>query len=623
MGQAARDPLFHAQLAIAEQDAADSGELCIRCHSPGGWLAGRSDPTDGSALVGADFEGVTCNFCHRLVDPVFDPAENPNPTDQDILNALAQVPTEPGSGQFVVDPQDRRRGPFDLGPPFTWHLWEKSPYHQESLLCATCHDVSNPAYERSGGRTPAAGDRYLLGDLDEQHPTHSKYDQFPIERTYSEWLQSAFAVAPIEMGGRYGGNKTAVSTCQDCHMPDATGTACLPGLEGAIRDDLPRHDFNGANTWVLNAILELDQTNALYGPAEESGLSQPLVDAAIARNLSMLERASDLSVAVEGGRLETTITNQTGHKLPTGYPEGRRMWINIEWRDAAGAVFAENGHYDLVTAVLDTESTVVYEAKLGIDGAIAAATGLPAGESFHFVLNNVVLKDNRIPPRGFTNSGFESVQAKPVGATYADGQYWDSKDWSIPCGAVEATVRVYFQTSSKEYIEFLRDANTTNSAGQIAYDLWVNAGKSAPALMDEAVVPLGPMLVADAPRVSLLDGGIQNLCLSAGLEHANKVYLMLGSGSGTSPGIQGPGFVLPLNWDSYTTFTLLHPNTLPLVSSLGLLDATGVAGAGFALPANALSGSLAGAVLNHSYLVLDAQLEAEDASGAVSVTLAP
>ena len=38
MSQAARDPLFYACLAIANQDAAESGDLCIRCHSPKGWL---------------------------------------------------------------------------------------------------------------------------------------------------------------------------------------------------------------------------------------------------------------------------------------------------------------------------------------------------------------------------------------------------------------------------------------------------------------------------------------------------------------------------------------------------------------------------------------------------------
>ena len=70
MGQAGRDPVFYACLDVANQDVADGGDLCLRCHSPSGWLAGRSTPTDGSGLldgaelgalgeVGDDFDGVT------------------------------------------------------------------------------------------------------------------------------------------------------------------------------------------------------------------------------------------------------------------------------------------------------------------------------------------------------------------------------------------------------------------------------------------------------------------------------------------------------------------------------------------------------------------------------------
>ncbi|MCH8053861.1 MAG: hypothetical protein IH895_07350, partial [Planctomycetes bacterium] len=50
MGQASRDPIFYACLTIANQDAGESGDLCIRCHAPGAWLGGRSTPTDGSAF---------------------------------------------------------------------------------------------------------------------------------------------------------------------------------------------------------------------------------------------------------------------------------------------------------------------------------------------------------------------------------------------------------------------------------------------------------------------------------------------------------------------------------------------------------------------------------------------
>src|SRR3954469_15653330 len=115
MGQATRDPIFHAALAIANQDASFAGDFCLRCHTPAGWLAGRSTPTDGSALVADDYHGVSCNFCHRMVDPVYQPGVSPA-VDQQIIANLAAVPPNPHTGMYIVDPDDRRRGPYDLGP---------------------------------------------------------------------------------------------------------------------------------------------------------------------------------------------------------------------------------------------------------------------------------------------------------------------------------------------------------------------------------------------------------------------------------------------------------------------------------------------------------------------------
>ena len=54
MANAGRDPIFWATVAVAEQDFDGAGDLCIRCHSTGGWLAGRSTPTDGSGLAAGD-----------------------------------------------------------------------------------------------------------------------------------------------------------------------------------------------------------------------------------------------------------------------------------------------------------------------------------------------------------------------------------------------------------------------------------------------------------------------------------------------------------------------------------------------------------------------------------------
>ena len=585
MANATRDPIFHAALAIAEQDAPYSGELCIRCHAPGGWLEGRSVPTDGSALFGQDYEGVSCQFCHRMVDPIAD-AANP-PFDPGILSGLSDAPSSAHGGQYVVDPEDRRRGPFD---PSTCNLYHpntsQSPFHQESLLCATCHDVSNPAFTRVGGAVPSASDTYVLNALDTPHPNHDAFDQFPIERTYSEWLHSDFGRGPVDMGGLFGGNKELVSSCQDCHMPDTSGTGCDPNLGAPFRDDLPQHDFNGANSWVPLAIHSLDQSLELYGAAEASGQPLSVFQEAVDRNVSMLERASDTTLTQSGDTLTVRITNNGGHKLPTGYGEGRRMWIHVRFLDAGGALLLEHGHYDATDAELDESDTKVYEIKHGMDTTVADLTGNTPGESFHFVLNNTIEKDNRIPPRGFTNDAYEAIQAQPVGATYADGQYWDDTDFAIPCGAAQVEVTVYHQTTTKEYIEFLRDENTTNDTGQIAYDQWVLHGKSAPVAMDEVTLDLSPLLAADVASVSMSTGGTQRLDVCAGPDYASRPYWIIGSLSGTTPGVDFAGLHLPLNVDSWTLYTLAQPNVGPLVGTLGTLDAGGAATARLVLPAD-------------------------------------
>jgi hypothetical protein len=264
-------------------------------------------------------------------------------------------------------------------------------------------------------------------------------------------------------------------------LPSTTGMGCR---QGSVRNNLPTHYFNGGNTWVLRAIRNL------Y-PDTETFLTQQSTDDSIARATAMLQNASDMQLWMVSGQLRVRVINQSGHKLPTGYPEGRRIWVNVRFYDAANSLVAERGAYDAATATLTGSDTKVYEARLGIDAAVAAATGLPEGESFHFALNNVWIKDNRIPPRGFTNAGFAAVQCAPVACYYADGQNWDDTLFDVPAGARTATVSLYYQTASKEYIEFLRDdAPVGTTVGQTSYDQWVATGMSAPVLMDSGAIAL-------------------------------------------------------------------------------------------------------------------------------------
>ena len=50
--------------------------------------------------------------------------------------------------------------------------------------------------------------------------------------------------------------------------------------------------------------------------------------------------------------LTVTVTNETGHKLPSGYPEGRRIWLNVKAWDVGDSLVYESGHYDGSAGVL-------------------------------------------------------------------------------------------------------------------------------------------------------------------------------------------------------------------------------------------------------------------------------
>ncbi|PWH13463.1 MAG: hypothetical protein DDG59_14225, partial [Anaerolineae bacterium] len=174
---------------------------------------------------------------------------------------------------------------------------------------------------------------------------------------------------------------------------------------------------------------------------------------------SFLRKAATLSVNLleQGGSklARVTIINESGHKLPTGYPEGRRMWLNLRAYDSNGTLVREFGAYNPSTGEVAND-TKIYEVLQGITPEFAALLGVDAGHSFHFLLNNTVLKDNRIPPRGFTNANFDQDGLRPVGASYADGQYWDTTDFNVPPQTVRVVVTLYYQTASTAYLDFLR-----------------------------------------------------------------------------------------------------------------------------------------------------------------------
>ena len=474
MAQASLDPLFKANMVIANQDAPDSGDLCLRCHLPAGWLQGRSVPTDGRAMLEADQIGVACDLCHRMLDPVYKDGISPV-EDIDILALLGFPASEYALGMYTVDPAGgARRGPFVNAA--TGHPVIVSPFHQEAAFCGTCHDVSNPVFEKDGqgGYAPNAWNTTTAADK------FGSVNLAPVERTYSEWLNSAYNTPAGVFAPQFGGNKQFVATCQDCHMRDVTGQGC--NMNPPVRSDLPLHDMTGGSTW-LPSLLPVLYPGKVNSDAVASG---------VARARYMLQNAAQLTAAQLKETLRVTVTNETGHKLPTGYPEGRRIWINVKFFDKNCSLIKESAAYDTSTGQLSHDDEAkIYEVEPAIDSRVAAATGLQEGKSFHFVLNSTVAKDNRIPPRGFSNAAFAQFGGSPVAYSYPDGQYWDDTHYAVPRNAVAAQVALYYQSTSREFVEFLRDENTSNpSIGQHIYNLWNDNGKCPPELMQQVEIQL-------------------------------------------------------------------------------------------------------------------------------------
>ena len=114
------------------------------------------------------------------------------------------------------------------------------------------------------------------------------------------------------------------------------------------------------------------------------------------------------------------------------------------------------------------------------------------------MLNNKVVKDNRIPPWGMAYDESLKRSILPVpdtqygnpgpGGTF---NYFDDFVLKTPAGAVTANINLMYQPTSWEYIQFLDHANNgtvVNLAdeGEHMLDAWLNTGMAAPHVMETA-----------------------------------------------------------------------------------------------------------------------------------------
>jgi hypothetical protein len=388
-------------------------------------------------------------------------------------------PGDPREGQPVVNadgsiaasydlpisaPIDFTRSNFTTNPPRIVYDYQKQSMSLEhptagngfitrSEFCGSCHELTVPVLNHG----------------------------MPEQRTYTEWKFSAYSRpnAGATLGIPVATERTQAGEvrCQDCHMPKlrheyADNAPAAPNADPVLTGWFPyakdrnvtggtsKHTHAGANR-DLGQMMKLlypepDQevVGVQTGPDVRVfpgmlSTRDPTYDRNV-RNAE-LSMADAVAVQILSGPVETAtagvyevqvkVTNRTGHRIPTGYPDGRRMWVALDVKDAAtGASVYRSGVYDLADARLYTDAgakalnralaplidavnganaVMVYERVTCRDGLVPGAPlndGLPDGicedSGTPFLPNNRIMFDNRIPPAGFTYADYRNGGVK-------------------------------------------------------------------------------------------------------------------------------------------------------------------------------------------------------------------
>lgn len=317
-----------------------------------------------------------------------------------------------------------------------------------SALCGTCHTLLTNSVDLNGV------------------PTGEKFVEQAI---YHEWKNSVFAQNS--------------ATCQSCHVPRINDPVKISTVPPWLQPRSPfgMHQLAGANVFMGRLLKQFGENIGVTATSAQ-------FDTTINRSTRMLQqRTLDLTVE-ETNRTNDTLfialklKNKAGHKFPTGFPSRRAFVELIAIAEGGDTIFHsgktdpnfniinENNEFEPHYQIIKTEQEVqIYEMVMGdVNGD--KTTVLERGYQH--------LKDNRIPPDGFTTNHQSYDTTKIVGNAANDpdfnkedgsqGTGSDYVHYHIPLnkwyGQIEIVAKVYYQTINQKWLNemFSHTSNEIN-----------------------------------------------------------------------------------------------------------------------------------------------------------------
>ena len=506
MANALNDPYFNA---VVEEEVHVFPHLkgfiedtCMSCHAPMAYThahqTGEGLVKDETTFVlengGYPFaaaiedqharEGISCTVCHQIQPDNF--GNIASMSGHYKINSATEN-QDPSTG--TLDARPHIFGPFNS--PVTGPMTNNTDYTpqyaahiSESAMCATCHNLYTPTLDLEGRPIKLDNTGLAIAPDDPAYESNTNIAQFPEQTPFWEWQNSIYSDVTNSNGNK---------TCQACHMAEpepnyvtkisTNGPSSVPDRPSASDGDstnsaFSAHEFIGGNSYLLTLIKTY---MAEIGLGTDSGYSKAGFDEKIQSTQAFLQTSASLEILskdINDGILTipVKITNNSGHKLPTSYPS-RRMWIHTKVTDATGSIVFESGAFDENGRILNKDENFTSDTCLSIkkeagfdsiaagcyephqnliddSSQVAIYEGVLGDENqdiTHVLLHaRQYLKDNRIPPKGWTLARQHTNPADPnlkddgiFGVANVDSDFAPGKESSGADGTDIVTYKVH------------------------------------------------------------------------------------------------------------------------------------------------------------------------------------